>query len=250
MLRKRIITILTLNEGILFRTKNFNPDLRYTINFIDSWSVDEMIILDITREPTRNKKVFLKTVEKIASNCFVPMAVGGGINNLNDVSDYMNAGADKIVINTGALKEPELVRNIASTYGKQCTVVSIDVKKNKLMQSKYEVYSNYGSVPTNIDAKFWTKKVVDLGAGEIMVCCIDRDGTLQGYDIDLCKLITKSVSVPILIAGGAGNWKHFEEGFVNGNADAVCTSNIYHFTETSIQSAKNFLKSKNILIRE
>ena len=250
MLRKRIITVLTINEGVLFRTKTFIPDYRYTMNFIDSWSIDEVVLLDVTRDRLKNKKLFLKTVEKIASNCFVPLAVGGGIRKLNDVSDYMSVGADKVVVNTGAIDDRALINNIASSYGKQCVVMSLDVRKNNLMPSQYEVFSSFGIEATQLDAVSWAKDVEKQGAGEIMVCSIERDGALQGYDINLCSKITSAVNIPVLISGGAGNWKHFEEGFVKGNADAVCTSNIYHFTETSIQRAKNYLSNKDILIRK
>ena len=243
MLRKRIISVLTIYDGILFRTKEFKPDYRYTMNFIDSWLIDEIVLLDITRyKNKKNNSKFLKIVEEISSKCFVPMAVGGGIRSIDDVKSFMACGADKVIINTGAIINPELITNIASTYGRQSLIVSIDVKKSK-------VFSNYGSKPTILSPLSWSKEVVTKGAGEIMLNSIDRDGSLTGYDVELCRLISENISVPLLISGGAGNWKHFEEGFLKGKADAVCTTNIYHFTEKSIKSAKNYLKSKNISVR-
>jgi cyclase len=250
MLRKRIISVLMINDGVLFRTKNFNPDYRYTLNFVDSWNIDEIVMLDITRKKTiESENNFFKIVETVASKCFVPMAVGGGIRSIKDVSKFMDSGADKVVINTGAIRDPSIITEISKSYGMQSLVLSVDFKKVSTEKNRFEVFSDFGSNPTGLDPLSWCKKGESYGAGEIIINSIDRDGSLMGYEIDLCKLLSKELTIPILISGGAGNWKHFEEGFVKGNADAVCTSNIYHFTETSINSAKKYLKSKNISIR-
>lgn len=250
MLRKRIVTLLTINDGVLFRTKKFIPDYRYTMNFLDTWSVDEIVVIDVSNPINNNKSLFFKALEKISSNCFVPIAAGGGIQNLSDVKDYMNAGAEKVIVNSAAYKNPNLIYEIASAYGSQCVVVSLDTKINIKMESNYEIFINSGTYSTNEDAVEWAKKVEKIGAGEIMISSIDKDGSLQGYDIVLSNKIASSVKVPIILSSGAGTWKHFEDGFTKGNADAVCTSNIYHFTETSIQSAKRYLNKKNILIRK
>ena len=142
---------------------------------------------------------------------------------------------------------PDLIPSIAKSYGTQCVVASVDVKKNK---NDYEVYSHFGAEATGMSPITWAKQLEDSGAGEIMISSIDRDGSLQGYDNDLCRLVSNSVSIPVLICGGAGNWKHFEDGFKLGKADAVCTTNIYHFTETSINSAKKYLSNSGVLVRE
>jgi len=246
MLRKRLITVLTFNDGTLFRTKLFEPDYRYTHNFVDSWLVDEIVMLDVTRKQTDNKP-FLDVVTKFAHDCFVPLAVGGGIRTLGDVRTFMAVGGDKVVINSGALERPELITEIAEAYGTQCVVLSIDARKKA--EGLYEVYGAGGSKATGKDPATWAKQAEDLGAGEIMITSIERDGSLQGYDLDLCKLVAEAVTVPVLVMGGAGSWKHFVEGIEEGGASAVCTQNIYHFTENSIQSAKKFLADRGVPVR-
>jgi len=247
MLRRRLITVLTFSNGTLFRTKLFEPDYRYTHNFVDSWSVDEIVILDITRDKNGNRDKFLDVVRTFAHDCFVPICIGGGVRNLEDVRELMEVGADKVMINTGALERPELITEISRAYGSQCAVVSIDAKKTD--EGSYEVFSNFGKEPTSKSPEIWAKEAEELGAGEILITSIDRDGSLLGYDLDLCKLISGSVSVPVLGLGGAGNWKHFLEGFEKGGLSAVCTQNIYHFTENSISSAKKFLTKNGIEVR-
>lgn len=247
MLRKRLITVLTFVDGVLFRTKQFDPDYRYTLNFVDAWSVDEIVVLDVTRPGQGQRENFFKVVRGFAERCFVPLAAGGGVRGMDDVRRLLDAGADKVTVNTGALDRPELITEIASAYGAQCAVVSIDAKRDA--SGDYEVYSSFGSKATGLTPADWAAEVERRGAGEILVTSIDRDGSLSGYDLDLCREVATAVSVPVLIAGGAGNWKHFVEGFTEGKADGVCTANIYHFTETSIHSAKKFLSEANVPVR-
>jgi len=247
MLRKRLVTVLTFNKGTLFRTKLFEPDYRYTHNFVDSWSVDEIIMLDITREKTRDQTPFFEVVRNFAHNCFVPIAAGGGIRTLDDVKAFMDAGGDKVVVNTGALDDPTLITKIAEAYGSQCVVLSIDARKNE--DGSYEVCKQFGAAPTGLTPVEWATQGQELGAGEIMITSIERDGSLQGYDTQLCRQVSAVVSVPVLILGGAGSWKHFVSGINDGGAAAVCTQNIYHFTENSIASAKKFLARNNIEVR-
>jgi imidazole glycerol-phosphate synthase subunit HisF len=247
MLRKRLITVLTFNNGTLFRTKLFDPDYRYTHNFVDSWSVDEIVILDITRDGEGDRDKFLDVIRTFAHDCFVPICIGGGVRRLDDVAELMKVGADKVMVNTGALERPELIKEISRAYGAQCAVVSIDAKKNDA--GDYEVFANCGREATSKSPADWSQEAESLGAGEILITSIDRDGSLQGYDIDLCKSVSDSVSIPVLGLAGAGNWKHFLEGFEKGGLSAVCTQNIYHFTESSIASAKNFLTKNGIEVR-
>ena len=247
MLRKRLITVLTFVDGVLFRTKQFDPDYRYTLNFVDAWSVDEIVVLDVTRPGRGRRANFLKVVRKFAECCFVPLAAGGGVRSLDDVRQLLDVGADKVVVNTGAIERPELITEIASAYGAQCAVVSMDAKRTEA--GRYEVYSTFGSTPTGQAPAEWAREAERLGAGEIMLSSIDRDGSLGGYELELCRQVAEAVSVPLLICGGAGNWKHFVEGFTEGKADGVCTANIYHFTETSIHSAKKFLSKANVPVR-
>ncbi|MCK5541086.1 MAG: imidazole glycerol phosphate synthase subunit HisF [Desulfobacterales bacterium] len=247
MVRKRLIIVLTFNNGVLFRTRNFQPDYRYTLNFVDAWSVDEVILLDISRPGKGNREIFYNVVKKFARNCFVPLTVGGGVRNLDDFKLLLGVGADKVAVNTGFIENDRLVEEASKLYGSQCVVVSMDVKKNQ--NSGYDVYSHFGTKRIGSDAVSFSKHAVDKGAGEILVQSIDRDGMLEGYDNEIAALISKSVSVPILLCSGAGNWEHFVQGFSKGCASGVCTTNIYHFTESSINSAKKYIMKKNINIR-
>ena len=246
MLRHRLITVLTFNDGTLFRTKLFEPDYRYTHNFVDSWLVDEIVMLDVTRKEGDNQ-AFLDVVTQFAHDCFVPLAVGGGIRTLDDVRKFMAVGGDKVVVNSGAVERPQLISEIAEAYGTQCVVLSIDARLTD--GGGYEVYSACGSKATGMDPADWAKQGEELGAGEIMITSIERDGSLQGYDLDLCRRVSDAVSVPVLVLGGAGSWKHFVEGVEEGGASAVCTQNIYHFTENSILSAKKFLAERGVPVR-
>jgi len=248
MISKRLITVLTFDRGILFRTKLFRPDYRYTANFVDTWSVDEIILLDITRDynaDTRNN--FYKVVNKFSENCFVPLTVGGWIKDIKEVKKLMSLGADKVSINSHAIKCPDFLSLVSKSYGSQSIVLSIDVKKNN--NGDYEVYSNQATNRTRLKLKDWVKKGEKLGAGEILVTSIEKDGWLRGYDLDLCKEVKSAVNIPVILLGGCGNWEHIYDAFTIGNADGACTQNIYHFTEASIKSAKNFLKKKGLRIR-
>jgi cyclase len=239
--------VLTFNDGILFRTKTFTPDYRYTLNFVDAWSVDEIVVLDVTRPTGSGRMAFRDVVSHFSRNCFVPLSAGGGVRNLDDVKELLAIGADKIVVNTGAIERPELIGEIADRYGSQCVVLSIDAKR--LADGRYEVYSSFGAKPTGLSPVDWAKRGEASGAGEILITSIDRDGSLQGYDVELGRQVADAVSLPVLICGGAGNWQHFVDGFNQGHASAVCTANIYHFTEASIRSAKKFLAQAGIPVR-
>jgi len=247
MLRRRVITVLTFVDGVLYRTKLFEPDYRYTLNFVDAWSVDEVVVLDVTRDPTANRETFNAVVQNFARNCFVPVAAGGGVRATDDVKRYLDLGADKVIVNTGAIETPDLISDIARTYGSQCCVLSIDALRSE--DGGYEVRSRFGGHPTGLEPVAWAREAVARGAGEILITAIEHDGALTGYNIDLCRQVADAVPVPVLISGGAGNWKHFLSGFVDGGADAVCTTNIYHFTETSIHSAKAFLAKNGVPVR-
>ena len=247
MLRKRLITVLTFNNGTLFRTKLFEPDYRYTHNFVDAWSVDELVVLDVTRPGEGDRAQFFEVVSTFAHDCFVPLSVGGGIRTLDDVRTFMAVGGDKVTVNTGALERPELITDIAHAFGAQCVVLSIDAKRHD--DGAYEVYSDFGTKPTGMTPAEWAKRGQELGAGEIMITSIERDGSLQGYDLKLCKEVADAVTIPVLVLGGAGSWKHFSDAFALGNIAAVCTQNIYHFTDTSIASAKAYLAKKGVSVR-
>ncbi len=247
MVTKRLIIALTFNFGVLYRTRNFLPDYRYTSNFIDTWSVDEIVVLDITRNKDPNsEELFNKKLDEITTNCFVPLTVGGGIKNIEDVKKKMRLGADKVALNTAVIENPKLISEISNSFGSQAVVCSIDFKKKN---DNYEVVSNNGSLNTGLCPIKWAKKVEKLGAGEILLTSVDRDGFLGGYEIDICKIIKNEVNIPVIILGGCGNWGHMYEAFNVANVDGVCTQNVFHFTEKSLKSAKDFLKKKNIYVR-
>jgi cyclase len=247
VLRHRLITVLTLNDGVLFRTKQFHADYRYTLNFVDAWSVDEIVVLDITRPGHGDRAVFYEAVEQIATKCFVPLTAGGGVRTAEDVRRLLRCGADKVAINTGAVERPELIGEIAALFGAQCVVVSIDALRDP--DGRYEVLTRCGTTPTGFDPAEWAARAQMLGAGEILLTSIERDGSLEGYDNVLNRRVADAVTIPVLVAGGAGKWQDFCDGFVDGHASAVCTTNIYHFTEASIRSAKRYLQKAGILVR-
>lgn len=246
MLRKRVISVLTFNEGVLFRSKNFVPDYRYTANFIDSWSVDEIVLLDISRPERRQPEAFFAVISEFSKNCFVPMCIGGGVRDLDDIKRYLDLGADKIAINTMAVSHPKLISQAANKFGSQCVVVSIDVKKKG---GAYQVFVNCGRDATPWQPEDLARMAEELGAGEILLTSIDRDGSLEGYDNQLNSLVSRSVTIPVIVCGGGGKWQDFVDGIVIGGADAVATTNVYHFTETSIRSAKQYLHKHGINIR-
>ena len=246
MLRKRLVTVLTFNDGVLFRTKLFTPDYRYTANFVDAWSIDEIVLLDITRPERRTPEVFFGVVSEFSRKCFVPLCVGGGVRCLDDFKRYLDLGADKISVNTMAIEEPDLVTRAAKRFGSQCVVVSIDARK---AGDSYIVYRNCGRDPTEWAAEDLARRAQELGAGEILLTSIDKDGSLEGYDNVLNARVVRNVTIPVIVCGGAGKWQDFVDGFRIGGADAVATTNIYHFTETSIRSAKQYLVKHGVNVR-
>jgi cyclase len=246
MLRKRLITVLTFNDGVLFRTKVFTPDYRYTTSFVDAWSIDEIVLLDITRPERRKPELFHSVVSDFSRKCFVPLCVGGGVRTLDDFKRYLDLGADKIAINTIPLDQPDLITQAATRFGSQCVVVSIDARKEG---DGYRVYRNCGREATAWTPEDLARRAEELGAGEILITSIERDGSLEGYDNELNRRVVSNVTIPVIVCGGAGKWQDFVDGFQRSGADAVGTTNIYHFTETSIKSAKQYLVRQGLQVR-
>ncbi len=215
------------------------PDYRYTHNFVDTWSIDEIVALDITRPGEGRREHFYAMIEYLASKCFVPIAAGGGVRSGKDFRTLLRAGADKVVINSKAIDDPVFISEMARVYGSQCVVVSIDAGRGA--DGEYEVFSSFGGQGTDLEPSKWARQVQEMGAGEIFLTSIENDGSLEGYDNELNLSVCDSVEVPVLVCGGAGSWQNFVDGFEEGHASAVCTTNIYHFTEDSIRSAKTFL---------
>ena len=246
MLKKRIIITLTFLNGVLFRTKKFKPDYRYTKNFIDLWSIDELILIDISEK--KFSKNFLDLIVFFSKNCFVPISVGGGINTIENADIFFKNGADKIVLGSNVINKKNLIGQISKKYGNQSIIQSVDCKK-MLKDKTYTVMGSSGTKNLLQSPIEFSLKALESGAGEIMINSIDNDGSLMGYDLDLIKLVSKKINCPILALGGAGNWQHILTLLSETDISAACTQNIFHFTEESILSAKKFLKDNKIKVR-
>ncbi|MDA9689248.1 imidazole glycerol phosphate synthase subunit HisF [Betaproteobacteria bacterium] len=252
MLTKRVIPCLDIDAGRVVKGVNF-------VNIIDAGDpvevakgysaqgADEIAFLDITATKQR-RRTLSEVVSKVAEQVFVPLTVGGGIRSLEDVSNMLLAGADKVSINSAAVTEPGLVAECSNKFGSQCIVVAIDAKK-RAGKEGWEIFTHGGTQPTGIDAIEWAKKMKILGAGELLVTSMDRDGTKKGFDIQLTSTISDAVDIPVIASGGVGNLEHLVEGLVEGKADAVLAASIFHFGTYSIDQAKQFLKRKGVNVR-
>ena len=238
--------VLTINDGVLYRTRNFVPDYRYTLNFVDGWSIDEVILLDVTSPEKRNRDAFVKVVEQFARHCFVPLTLGGGVVKLDDFSEYFSMGADKVAVNSLLFDAPSIVHDAVRKFGSQSIVASIDAVK--LSNAKYAVRMPCGSYQDDLSPEEMALRAQDIGVGEVLIQSVERDGTLEGYDLDLARSVNDAISLPMLICSGAGRWEHLLDG-LNTGAACVCTTNIFHFTEKSIASAKVYLKNKGFPVR-
>ncbi|WP_053984142.1 imidazole glycerol phosphate synthase subunit HisF [Niameybacter massiliensis] len=252
MLSKRIIPCLDVTGGRVVKGVNF-------VNLIDAGDpvqvakayseegADEIVFLDITAS-SDERNIMLDVVEKTASEVFIPLTVGGGIRNLGDIRNLLNAGADKISINSQAVKDPILVSKGAERFGSQCIVVAIDAKR-KADGTGFEVYIHGGRTNTGLDAIVWAKQMEDYGAGEILLTSMDCDGTKAGYDLELTRRISESVGIPVIASGGAGNKEHFYDAFTTGKADAALAASLFHFKELPIKELKTYLAGRNLPIR-
>ncbi len=254
-LAKRIIPCLDVANGRVVKGVQF-VDIRDAGDPVevarryDREGADEITFLDITATHD-NRDTMVHVVEQVASEVFIPLTVGGGIKTLEDIRRMLNAGADKVGINSAAVFNPEFVREAAQRFGSQCIVVAIDAKKvsNPGESDRWEIFTHGGRKATGIDAIEWAKKRVDYGAGEILLTSMDRDGTREGFDLPLTRTISESVSVPVIASGGVGNLDHLAEGVIQGKADAVLAASIFHFAEYSIQEAKEHMASRGIEMR-
>jgi imidazole glycerol-phosphate synthase subunit HisF len=251
MVKFRLIPTIILNGHMIvqsFQFKKFLPigNVETAIEFFNNWDVDEIVLLDImaTKE---QRTPNIKIVEKAAKGCFVPMSFGGGIKTLEDIRNIIRAGADKVIIGAEAVINPDLISAGARRFGDQCISVSIDYKKN--VDGVNEVYIQNGSIPTSMDPTTWARKLESLGAGEILLYSIDRDGTRTGYDLKTIADVANSVKIPVVACGGGGKLSHLVEGILKGNAQAVAAGNIFHHTEHSTIQAKAFLKDNGLNIR-
>jgi cyclase len=212
----------------------------------DKGGADEICFLDITAS-SENRKILLDKVSETAKSCFVPLTVGGGVSSIDDIKNLLLAGADKVSINTAAVKNHNFIKESSIRFGSQCIVIAIDVKK--VSDNKWEVFTHGGRNPTGIDIIKYAKIVENNGAGEILLTSMDRDGTKMGYDIELTKTISNLVSIPVIASGGVGNLDHLYDGFKLGLASAVLAASIFHYGNYTISEAKKYLSDKNIAIR-
>jgi imidazole glycerol-phosphate synthase subunit HisF len=253
MLTKRIIPCLDVANGRVVKGVHF-VNLRDAGNpvelatYYNTEGADELVFLDITASH-ENRATMLDVVRQTAEQVFIPVTVGGGIRSVEDIRATLGAGADKTSLNTAAVQSPELLRAGSEQFGAQCIVLAIDARSNPAMPSGYEVYIYGGRTPTGIDVLEWAQHGVYLGAGEILLTSMDRDGTQYGYDLTLNALVSSNIPIPVIASGGVGTLEHFYEGLTVGGADAVLAASIFHFGQFRIGDVKNYLQSRGVSVR-
>jgi len=264
MLAKRIIPCLDVKNGRVVKGINFInlKDVGDPVEAASAYSkegADEITFLDITAS-VEKRKTILEVVKRCAEQVFIPLTVGGGIRSIEDIRVLLKSGADKVSLNTAAVENPQLIKESSEEFGSQCIVVAIDAKerhkgtkaqrhKVKNQKSSWEVYLYGGRKPTGLDVVEWAKKAEELGAGEILLTSMDKDGTKEGYDLELTRTISEAVNIPVIASGGAGNLEHLYQALTRGKADAVLAASIFHYGEYSIKEAKEYLKNKGLEIR-
>ncbi|OQX54445.1 MAG: imidazole glycerol phosphate synthase subunit HisF [Candidatus Omnitrophica bacterium 4484_213] len=250
-LAKRVIVCLDVKAGRVVKGINF-LNLKDAGDPMESASIysregaDELVFLDITAS-VEKRRAILEVVAKTAEQVFVPLTVGGGIRNLQDIRILLKSGADKVSINTAAIENPSLIKEASKKFGSQCIVVAIDAKKIDAMH--WQVFSYGGTKPTSKDALKWAKEAENLGAGEILLTSMDKDGTCDGYDLGLTRIIAEAVNIPVIASGGAGNLEHLYQALTKGKADAVLAASIFHYGEYTIKETKRYLKNKGLPVR-
>jgi len=252
-LAKRIIPCLDVDKGRVVKGVNFlnirdAGDPIEIAKRYDDEGADEITMLDITASHETRDTTY-KTVENIASQVFIPLTVGGGVRKIEDIKKLLRSGADKVSINTAAVENPDFVKEAADKFGSQCIVVAVDAKLKEASSSSWEVVTYGGRKRTGIDVQEWTKQVADYGAGEILLTSMDRDGTKEGFDNKLVFQVASSIDIPVIASGGVGNLQHLIDGIQIGGAEAVLAASIFHFSEFTIQEAKDAMKDSGIVVR-
>ncbi len=253
MLTKRIIPCLDVKDGRVVKGVNFvnlvdaGDPVECAIAY-DQAGADELVFLDITASYEK-RQIMIDVVRRTAAEVFMPVTVGGGIRTLDDIKALLRAGADKVSLNTSAVENPDFVRQAARRFGSQCIVVAIDAKRSGHPEMRFEVYTHGGRKPRGLDAVEWARRVEQLGAGEILLTSMDRDGTKDGYDIELTRAISEAVGIPVIASGGAGTLEHLAEAILEGKADAVLAASIFHFGTYTVRQAKEYLAARGIPVR-
>ncbi len=250
MLTKRIIPCLDVKDGRVVKGIKFLElrdagDPVASAKAYDDAMADELVFLDITASH-ENRKTILSVVEKVAESIYIPFTVGGGIKNTVQIRELLRAGCDKVSINTSAIDNPKFIHESSQRFGSQCIVLAIDAKKDG---DSWRVYTHGGRNPTELEAVAWAKEGEKLGAGEILLTSMDRDGTKIGYDLELLRKVSRAVRIPVIASGGVGNLEHFSQGFLEGEADACLAASVFHFGELKIRDVKSYLHSKQIPVR-
>ncbi len=253
MLTKRIIPCLDVKGGRVVKGVSF-VDLRdagdpvEVATIYDREGADELCFLDITASH-ENRKTIIDVVERTAERVFMPLTVGGGVRALDDIRALLNAGADKVSINTAAVERPEIVKEAAERFGTQCIVVAIDAKRRVAPASGWEVFTHGGRKPTGLDVVEWARKMEGFGAGEVLLTSMDQDGQQTGYDLALTAAVSETISIPVIASGGVGTLDHLYDGFMTGKADAVLAASIFHYRTHTIPEAKAYLREKGVAVR-
>ena len=252
MFTKRIIPCLDVDNGRVVKGTSFvnlrdAGDPAELAAYYNDQGCDELVFLDITAS-SDNRNTMINVVEQVSAEVFIPLTVGGGIRSISNIRDMLRAGADKISLNTAAVKDPQLVSESAQEFGSQCIVAAIDAKRNEDL-GIWEVYVNGGRTPVGLNVIEWARELVDLGAGELLLTSMDTDGQQSGYDLDLLKSVSESVSVPVIASGGAGEMEHIYNAFERGKADAVLAASIFHFGKYTVNDVKKYLKEQGIAVR-
>ncbi len=252
MLKKRLISCLLWREGTLVQSRQFQHtnsvgDALTAVDFFNTWAIDEIVLLDVSRTP-KHRALFHEHLRELSERCFVPLAVGGWVTTLAEIRQLLSEGADKVVVNTAAVRDPNFITMASESFGAQCIVVSIDAKKNTT--GEYEVFVNRGKDAAGMRPDQLAKVSEERGAGEVFITSIDHDGRQAGYDMELVRLVRQATSVPVVASGGVGEWSHLAEAIIEGGADAVSAANIFHYSDQSTKKAKDYLKLVGIDVRE
>ena len=251
-LKKRLIPALILRDGVVVRSVGFNHTniIHWkpltAVDFFNKWAVDEIVLLDVSRD-TDKRELFYEVVEGLSRKCFVPLTVGGWVRSVDDVTSLLRLGADKVAINTHAVRNPKFIVECARAFGSQCIVISIDVRRS--VEGVPEVYVDRGRDRTAWVAADWAREAERLGAGEIFLTSIDHEGGGKGYDLDLVRDVSDALTIPVIAFGGAFTWQHLVDGILVGGAHAVSAANVFHFTEQSTRKAKAFMRDAGIDVR-